>query len=182
MLLSFASNNSCTFIIVTSVNIYLSVYLVKVRGYNTLMTTKFTFKTKDQYFTIEERSKLKAFARAKSWLLAHDIISPDENYRWDELESPYTYRLHLSSDDSPYQTSRWNFLKNLSESWTEIAESAVEAVRYDGKVYGLGSELAVRRLAHHHKSFDVGCSARLAMEFNRPGWFFKPCDEDVQPH
>ena len=148
------------------------------------MTTKFTFIAKEKTFHIEERSMLKAFARAKSYLLVHKIISRDEIYRWDrhDAPAPYTYRLHLTSEDFEPVKPKQAPLSKLSFDWAEIAESPIEAVSYHDRIYALGSELAVRRLAHHFRSFEVGCSTRLATKFNSSGWFFKPCAEDVQPH
>jgi hypothetical protein len=66
-------------------------------------------------------------------------------------------------------------LLRLQNSWSSIVHEDLKLVEITGKVYANGSELAVRRLAHHLKTFDIGCSAHFALQYTS-GWYcgFEP--------
>lgn len=63
-------------------------------------------------------------------------------------------------------------IARLEKDWSDhIAYEPIKIHIVTGKIYAVGSELAVRRLAHEFKSFDVGCSAMFAREFGSGWWF-----------
>lgn len=62
-------------------------------------------------------------------------------------------------------------LARLQESWSSIAQLPLSLIEIKGKIYAYGSELAVRRIAHHYKSFDIGQSPQFALDPNS-NWYF----------
>jgi predicted nucleic acid-binding protein len=63
-------------------------------------------------------------------------------------------------------------IQRLEQDWSNnIAYEPIQIHVVTGKIYAIGSELAVRRLAHEFKSFSVGCSAFLAREYGS-GWYY----------
>lgn len=62
-------------------------------------------------------------------------------------------------------------IKDLEATFRGIAYEHIQVVQYTDKAYALGSELAVRRLAMHFKSFEVGCSSYFASEHGQ-GWYY----------
>jgi hypothetical protein len=63
-------------------------------------------------------------------------------------------------------------IKRLEQDWgSNIAYEPIQIHVVTGKIYAVGSELAVRRLAHEFKSFSVGYSAFFYREFGL-GWYY----------
>jgi hypothetical protein len=62
-------------------------------------------------------------------------------------------------------------IKALETQFRDIAYEPIQAQQYHDKVYALGSELAVHRLAQHFKSFEIGCSAFFSREHGT-GWYY----------
>jgi hypothetical protein len=64
-----------------------------------------------------------------------------------------------------------DLVKALETQFRDIAYEPIQVQLIDDKVYALGSELAVHRLAQHFKSFDIGCSTYFALAHGT-GWYY----------